>query len=63
MTLKGVRAGGAILVRPDNMIAWRSVFKSKMKGKELEDAIHRLLLQAEFETDDEEIDDSSRPRL
>ncbi|KAJ5921590.1 FAD binding domain-containing protein [Penicillium verhagenii] len=42
--LKGIQAGGAILVRPDNMIAWRSIYKSCLKGKELETAMDQLLL-------------------
>lgn len=41
--LKGTQAGGAILVRPDNMVAWRSIYKSRQDGKELEDAMDHLL--------------------
>lgn len=42
--LKGIQAGGAILIRPDNMIAWRSIYKSRLQGKELEVAMDQLLL-------------------
>ncbi|KAB8212104.1 FAD binding domain-containing protein [Aspergillus parasiticus] len=42
--LKGIQTGGAILVRPDNMVAWRSIYKSRLGGKELESAMDRLLL-------------------
>jgi len=42
--LKGIQAGGAILVRPDNMVAWRSIHKSRGDGKELESAMDQLLL-------------------
>ncbi|KAE8415241.1 FAD binding domain-containing protein [Aspergillus pseudocaelatus] len=42
--LKGIRTGGAILVRPDNMVAWRSIYKSRHGGKELEVAMDQLLL-------------------
>ncbi|KAJ5934037.1 FAD binding domain-containing protein [Penicillium verhagenii] len=42
--LKGIQTGGAILVRPDNMIAWRSIYKSCLEGKELETAMDQLLL-------------------
>ncbi|KAF9887169.1 hypothetical protein FE257_010423 [Aspergillus nanangensis] len=44
--LKGFQRGGAILVRPDNMVAWRSVHKSRSDGKELDDAMHMLLRNA-----------------
>lgn len=42
--LKGIQTGGAILVRPDNMVAWRSIYKSSHAGKELEAAMDQLLL-------------------
>ncbi|GKZ39938.1 hypothetical protein AbraIFM66950_001680, partial [Aspergillus brasiliensis] len=42
--LKEIQPGGAILVRPDNMVAWRSIYKSRFGGKELEVAMDRLLL-------------------
>ncbi|KAJ6024478.1 FAD binding domain-containing protein [Penicillium herquei] len=41
--LKGIQAGGAILVRPDNMVAWRSIYKSRLEGKELEVVMDQLL--------------------
>lgn len=41
--LKGIQTGGAILVRPDNMVAWRSIYKSRLEGKELEAAMDQLL--------------------
>jgi 2,4-dichlorophenol 6-monooxygenase len=42
--LKGIQPGGAILVRPDNMVAWRSIYESRLEGKELEVAMDKLLL-------------------
>lgn len=41
--VKGIRRGGAILVRPDNMVAWRSKAASVKDGKELEEAVQILL--------------------
>ena len=41
--LSGLQPGGAILVRPDNMVAWRSIHQSRDDGKELEHAISALL--------------------
>lgn len=38
-----LKEGGAILVRPDNFVAWRSRGPSKSRGKELEDAFESLL--------------------
>lgn len=35
--------GGAVLVRPDNMVAWRSVQPSRFSGRELVDAINTVL--------------------
>ena len=43
-TLKGIQPGGAVLVRPDNLVAWRSIFPSRCGGKELDVALARLLL-------------------
>jgi 2,4-dichlorophenol 6-monooxygenase len=40
---KEIRKGGALLVRPDNFVAWRSLDPSKRKGQELVDAFRRLL--------------------
>lgn len=45
--LKGIQPGGAILVRPDNIVAWRSIYSSGCDGKELEDSLERLLLRCE----------------
>jgi 2,4-dichlorophenol 6-monooxygenase len=42
-SLKGTQSGGAILVRPDNIVAWRSVHKSRGGGIELEIAMAQLL--------------------
>lgn len=42
-SLKGTQSGGAILVRPDNIVAWRSVYKSCGGGIELETAMAQLL--------------------
>lgn len=41
--LKGVQPGGAILVRPDNMVAWRCIHKSGRDGEELHEAFASLL--------------------
>lgn len=41
--LKGIDAGGALLVRLDNFVAWRSASRSKRGGMELFDAITSLL--------------------
>lgn len=41
--LKGIHTGGAILVRPDNIVAWRSIYRSRRDGKELEEAADMLL--------------------
>ena len=65
--LKGIQAGGAILVRPDNMVTWRSIYKSRHDGKELEDALKRLLVLGEYESgpnsDSEHIVNHSKSRL
>ncbi|CAL5866379.1 uncharacterized protein PFLUO_LOCUS587 [Penicillium psychrofluorescens] len=42
--LKGIQAGGAILIRPDNIVAWRSIYKSQNKGQELEDSLAHMIL-------------------
>ena len=41
--LRGVQPGGAILVRPDNIVAWRSIQRSQDHGIELERTIENLL--------------------
>ncbi|KAL3488357.1 FAD binding domain-containing protein [Aspergillus germanicus] len=43
MNLKGIQPGGAILVRPDNIVAWRSIYPSRRNGKEVEEALDMLL--------------------
>ena len=40
---KEIREGGAILVRPDNFVAWRSPGPSKANGREFEDAFAAVL--------------------
>ena len=40
---KGVKAGGAILVRPDNFVSWRQMGPSRRNGDELTEAILELL--------------------
>ncbi|KAJ9660318.1 hypothetical protein H2198_002626 [Neophaeococcomyces mojaviensis] len=41
--VKEMKEGGAILVRPDNFIAWRSKGPSKAGGQELEDSFATIL--------------------
>ena len=41
--VKGVKAGGAVLVRPDNIVAWRSLRPSQNGGAELTEAFATLL--------------------
>lgn len=41
--VKGVKRGGAILVRPDNFVAWRWHGLSQANGRELEDAFVEIL--------------------
>ena len=41
--VKGIGRGGAILVRPDNIVAWRSLRPSLHGGTELEHALKSLL--------------------
>ncbi|KAL2836397.1 FAD binding domain-containing protein [Aspergillus pseudoustus] len=59
--LKGVQPGGAILVRPDNIVAWRSIYPSKRNGKELEEAVDILL--GGLREDSEHNQGASRPKL
>ncbi|KAL5591029.1 hypothetical protein FOBRF1_014586 [Fusarium oxysporum] len=42
-SLRGIQSGGAILVRPDNVVAWRRIHKSERDGKELHEAFSLLL--------------------
>ena len=42
-SVKEIHAGGALLVRPDNFVAWRSQGPSKDNGKALEDGLTSLL--------------------
>ncbi|KAJ9494687.1 hypothetical protein H2202_009763 [Exophiala xenobiotica] len=42
-SVKEIGEGGAILVRPDNFVAWRSLGPSKENGRELEDSFAGLL--------------------
>jgi 2,4-dichlorophenol 6-monooxygenase len=41
--VKGLKRGGALLVRPDNFVAWRGNGVSRTGGAELVVAIQRLL--------------------
>ena len=41
--IKQIGDGGAILVRPDNFVAWRSLGPSKANGRELEDSFVTIL--------------------
>lgn len=41
--VRGIEDGGAVLVRPDNMVAWRNREPSKHGGKELIEAISAIL--------------------
>lgn len=40
--VKGIKRGGALFVRPDNMVAWRSLRASKDHGRELTRALEAL---------------------
>jgi 2,4-dichlorophenol 6-monooxygenase len=40
--VKGIKRGGALLVRPDNIVAWRSLHKSRTGGRELTQALEIL---------------------
>lgn len=42
-TLKEIGPGGALLIRPDNFVAWRAKRPSNSKGGELEDVLFALL--------------------
>jgi 2,4-dichlorophenol 6-monooxygenase len=41
--VKGIKAGGAMLIRPDNFVAWRSLGPSENSGAELGEALSALL--------------------
>ena len=41
--VKGLKRGGALLVRPDNFVAWRSRSASESGGSELATAMHSLM--------------------
>lgn len=41
--VKQLKRGGAVLVRPDNFVAWRARRGPDGSGKELEDAFENLL--------------------
>jgi 2,4-dichlorophenol 6-monooxygenase len=41
--VKGVKRGGAVLARPDNIVAWRSLRPSRRSGQELVEAFKILL--------------------
>ncbi|KAI5460728.1 FAD binding domain-containing protein [Mariannaea sp. PMI_226] len=43
--LSGIQPGGMVLVRPDNIVAWRSIFKSQHNGSELQEIFELLLPQ------------------
>lgn len=61
--LKGTVPGGAVLVRPDNIVAWRSVYKSCGRGIELETAMAQLL-QGNIHADiSENTEDHSKAKL
>lgn len=40
--VKGIKRGGALLVRPDNIVAWRSLHKSRTEGMELTEVFEIL---------------------
>ncbi|KEF53432.1 uncharacterized protein A1O9_10407 [Exophiala aquamarina CBS 119918] len=40
--VKGIKRGGALFVRPDNIVAWRSLHKSRSEGGELMQALELL---------------------
>ena len=65
-SLKGIQSGGAILVRPDNMVAWRSIYGSRSNGKELEVTMERLLQHHGYVNgcqDVQDVEDGSKARL
>lgn len=41
--VKGIKKGGAVLVRPDNIVIWRSIRPSRREGSELVEAVETLL--------------------
>lgn len=41
--VKGIKRGGAVLARPDNIVAWWSLRRSQRGGRELVDAFKILL--------------------
>ena len=41
--VKGIKRGGAVLARPDNIVAWRSLRPSRSGGQELVDTFRTLL--------------------
>lgn len=47
--VRGFIDGGAVLIRPDNFILWRSQCPSARGGKELEDALHKTLHYSRWE--------------
>ncbi|TVY89291.1 2,4-dichlorophenol 6-monooxygenase [Lachnellula willkommii] len=47
---KDIRDGGAILVRPDNFVAWRSLGPSEREGQELVEAVDKLLSKKDVAT-------------
>lgn len=61
--LKGFQRGGAILVRPDNIVAWRSISKSRRGGKELGDALKSLLFPGTYENGLDSTDGHAKSRL
>lgn len=62
-SLKGIQSGGAILVRPDNMVAWRSIYRSSAEGKELEVAMQCLLQQEGYVNGCQDIEGDPKARL
>ena len=47
--VKGVKRGGAVLVRPDNFVAWRSLQQSRNGGQELVCAFENLVAGSKSE--------------
>ena len=41
--LYGIDPAGAVLIRPDGHVAWRSATQSRSEGRELHDALDRAL--------------------
>lgn len=46
--VKGIKRGGALLIRPDNIVAWRSLRPSRRAGAELQEAIAALLRNSKW---------------